>query len=67
MILELLRGDGKQRSAVGMICGQGSDVNFCVLVRSSLICVKIANWTQQHNDARIAICSNLIFSLTSSR
>ena len=26
-----------------MICGQGGDVNVCVLVRSSLICVKIAN------------------------
>ena len=67
MILEPLRGDEEQRSVVGMICGQGSDVNFSVLVRSSLICAKIANRTQHHNAAGIAICSNMIFSLTSSR
>ena len=50
-----------------MIFGHGSDVNFCVLVRSRLICVKIVNQTQQHNDTSIVIRSNLMFALARSR
>ena len=50
-----------------MIFAQSNDVKNCVLIRSNLICVKIVNRTQRPNNARIAICSNLIFSLTSSR
>ncbi len=67
MIFGLFRGDGEQRNVKCIIFGHGSDVNFCVLVRSRLICVKIVNQTQQHNDTKNAIRSISMFPVAGAR
>ena len=63
MIFELIRGDEKQRSAEWMIFVQSSDGRICVLIRSSLICVKIANPTRQHSNTKIAMSPQMMFSV----
>ena len=46
-----------------MIFVQSSDAKFCVLIRSSLICVKIANPTRQHNNTKIVTSPKMMFSV----
>ena len=46
-----------------MIFVQGSDVKFCVLIRSSLIFVKIAIPTRQHNNTKIVMSPKMMFSV----
>ena len=44
-----------------MIFVQGGDFKFCVLIRSSLICVKIANPTRQHSNTKIVMSPKMMF------
>ena len=48
-----------------MISEQRSDAKFCVLTRSSPMCVKIANPTRQHNNTKIVMSPKMMFPSSS--